>query len=294
MLFLLILAMSDSNIDQLSKDLLNHKRQSPSSPDYFPVRNQLSNYKGNKPNSFSNQNRPGMRVNRARFKKYDNRGYKDREQYNYSKNREDNERNDSQSNFFQLRQGNALSRSRSRSFDQQGEKRDQNRNYIRNKEHFQNRVNYNRKQIKPNPPGNYQSNPAPRRSFEMAKTQNIENLPKKNYPYLLILSNNFYKFIDSNYENIRCEIYDRIKDLRDFRIRTLEHSQERVLLIDADELSTKSYCFRIITEKIFGFLSERYKNMTYLKLSILVPSRKNYTNYRRNRVHNRNRREEHK
>lgn len=73
------------------------------------------------------------------------------------------------------------------------------------------------------------------------------------------------------------QIKKKVREMRYLQFTYLVKGfADNVLRIDANKVSSNAEVLRMVCDFIFKEMKQTYQNMTYLKISILVPSRKFY------------------
>jgi hypothetical protein len=108
--------------------------------------------------------------------------------------------------------------------------------------------------------------------------ENSENLVTqytngKKFPILTLINKTYLKQFEDDFEKIRREFFKEIPEIQDFKIKCTR-SNEYMLIIDSDSYTAKRRCFELFCDRTYEYLKEKYDNMSYLSVHILVPNRK--------------------
>lgn len=95
---------------------------------------------------------------------------------------------------------------------------------------------------------------------------------KKLYSYIL-LPKNYFNYIEKNFSSLSNDLHEEIDDIGDIQYDyTLPYFAEHILRLSTSKTSSKALAIKIISEYLFHEMKDTYKNMTYLKVSILIPN----------------------
>lgn len=110
--------------------------------------------------------------------------------------------------------------------------------------------------------------------------ENSENLVNqytngKKFPILTLINKTYLKQFEDDFDKIKREFFKEIPEIQDFKIKCTR-SNEYMLIIDSDSYTAKRRCFELFCDRTYEYLKEKYDNMSYLSVHILVPNRKSY------------------
>ena len=100
---------------------------------------------------------------------------------------------------------------------------------------------------------------------------NYNNYDRLSHCYIL-LPKNYFNFITKNFSDLSRNIKKKAYDVKELNYNfKLPYYDEYIFKISAVKIYAKSLAIKIISECLFREMEVFYKNMTYLKLTILIP-----------------------
>jgi hypothetical protein len=99
----------------------------------------------------------------------------------------------------------------------------------------------------------------------------------------MILPKNYHRFITEEYSGLYREVIkylklikikSKVKDLTGFKYDySISGIQDYILKIDAPRVSSKAFALKLVCNFLFRKMKQTYRNMSYIKVTLLVPSR---------------------
>ena len=94
----------------------------------------------------------------------------------------------------------------------------------------------------------------------------------RKYDCYILLPKNYYNYILKNFENLRNDLKNNIKDINNIQFDyNLPHFPDYIFRLTTHKIYSKGQAIRIISDYLFKEQKLIFKNMSYLKVSILIP-----------------------
>lgn len=96
---------------------------------------------------------------------------------------------------------------------------------------------------------------------------------KKIYSYIL-LPKNYFQYVSKNYNELVQELKVKIKDISEIKCDyKIPNYSDNVFRLASTTIQSTSYAIQIVSDYLFREMKYTYPNMTFLKVSILIPNK---------------------